>query len=351
MLSLTIQPVSGDNGASILDANISYVVIDASGENLVSQGYFLESSEYFSANISVPEVGLYLLKITIIKEHHETLIREIVLNSIARPELVYSSYFQAGLIGAMLLFLCFSSVMISRRLYTSIMIKRNLRYSEIKGRLEDAKNLIGLLIIQRKNGLPIYSRILKGGFQESLLSSFITAVSNFREEIAMDSAKWAAIPISEVITAVQTEELICVIITVETASARQKTQLEVFSREIGGLYDHDDEFISPIVRTLSSDVLAPLDESFASNFDGGMFLKYVGVKKTIPRHLSIISSVFKALSDHGVTVETMIKALVSQGMSERVASNIVIESMDNHYLIASEIKLPIPSEFDSEDEI
>ncbi|TFG31183.1 hypothetical protein EU528_06850 [Candidatus Thorarchaeota archaeon] len=349
ILALTILPLSGDTNLSIQGANISYVLTDVAGNQLISQGYFSESFGYFNANISVPDIGLYLLRITILKEHHLTLIQDIVLSSINRPEFVYTSYFQAGLIGALLLFLCFSSVLISRRFYNSVTTKRNLKLSELKGRLEDAKNLIGLLIIQRKNGLPIFSRILKGGFQESLLSSFITAISNFREEISMDSAKWISIPISEVITAVQTEELICVIITVETASNRQRTQLEIFSREIGGLYDHDDMFVSPVIRKLNSEEMNPFHESFDSHFDGAMFSKYVGVKKYLPKHLRAISRVFKTESiNHGVTIETMIRALIGQGINERVAYNIVMESLDGEYLIASEMKLPIPIEFDSE---
>jgi hypothetical protein len=182
------------------------------------------------------------------------------------------------------------------------------------------------------------------------LSSFITAISNFREEIAMDSAKWTAIPISEVVTAVQTEELICVIITVESVSLRQRTQLEIFSREIGGLYDHNDGFLSPVVRKLDSEEIHSLNESFASHFDGPMFLKYVGVKKNIPKHLSAISNIFKTMNvDHGLGIEALIKALISHGIRERVAYNIAIESLDGQYLIESDTKLPIPDEFESEE--
>ena len=349
ILSLTIVPLSNDTQMLITNATISYILSDASGEILISSGYFLESYGVYSVDISVPDVGLYLLTITITKAHHQALVREIVLSSITRPEIAFTSYLQAALMGAALLFVCFSSVLIGRRFYNSVSTKRTLQLAALKGRLEDAKNLIGLLVIQRKNGLPVFSRILKGGFQESLLSSFVTAISNFREEIAMDSAKWVSIPISEVITAVQTEELICVIITVENASRRQKTQLETFSREIGGLYDHDDTFMSPIIRKFNSEELESVNDSFSSHFDGALFLKYVGVKKTLPKHLEAISPLFKTLNiDHGVGVEALIKGLVSQGVNERLAYNMVMESLDGGYLIASELKLPVPSEFEDD---
>jgi len=349
VLTIIILPISGDTDTAIQSADIVYILIDTIGERTIAQGHLIETSGIYTVNITIPEVGLYLLRITISKEHHETLTREIVLSSIVRPDSLYASYLNAGVIGALFLFCCFASVMVGRRFYTSTITKRNLVLSELKGRLEDARNLIGLLVIQRKNGLPIYSRILKGGFQESLLSAFITAVSNFREEISMDSAKWTAIPISEVVTAVQTEELICVIITVETASVTQTTQLEIFSREMGGLYDHDDKFVSPVLRKLNSEEMTTFGESFDSHFDGAMFLRYVGVKKTLPGHLSKISSIFKTMSiNHGVTIEVIIKSLVSQGMNERTAYKIAMEAMDGGYLIALEKRLPSPDELDEE---
>ena len=77
--------------------------------------------------------------------------------------------------------------------------KRNLELLALEGRKEDAKNLIGLLVIHRSIGLPVYSNILKGGFQEALLSSFISAISHFRSEFSMAEPTWTAIPITEVI--------------------------------------------------------------------------------------------------------------------------------------------------------
>jgi len=352
IFSITLIPISGDTGIPILGADISYTLIDTESNFILAHGFLNESSGLYTFNITVPDVGLYLLRIIIARENHVSFTHDIILNSIANPASLYTTYLQAGLIGALILFCCIVSIMIGRRFYISANTKRNIKLADLKGRLDDAKNLIGLLIIQRKNGLPLYSKILKGGFQESLLSSFISAISNFREELSMDAGKWIAIPITEVITAVQTEELICTIITVESASVRQKIQLETFSREIGGLYDHDDKFVSPVFRSLSSDALEPFNQSFDSYFDGGMFLRYVGVKKTLPKHLSSVSSVFKTMSiDHGVTVEAIIKALVLQGLNEGRAFNMVMESIDKEYLIASEMKLPSPVHSEFEDEI
>jgi hypothetical protein len=254
-----------------------------------------------------------------------------------------ASYFRAGILGAIALLACLSAIMMSRRFYSASVTKRNLELLQYKGRLDDAKNLIGLLVIQRNVGLAVYSKILKGGFEESLLSSFISALSHFREEFSMDSPKWTAIPITEVMTAVQSEELICVIITVETSSLKQKTQLETFAREIGGLFDYDDRVVTPIYRTHSEEVVETFDNIFDSYFDGALLRRYVGVKKDIPDRLGPVVSAFKTMDiGHGVTPEALINSLRTLGVRERNAHQIVFDAIDGGYLIAAEKRLPPP---------
>jgi hypothetical protein len=163
----------------------------------------------------------------------------------------------------------------------------------------------------------------------------------------MDSPKWTAIPITEVITAVQSEELICVIITVESASTRQKIQLETLSREIGGLYDYNDSIVTPIYRTLSEEVIETFDKVFASYFDGPLFSRYVGAKKDLPERLAPIVFVFKTMKiDHGVTPDALIRELILLGFNERNAYRIVFEAIDNNYLIEAAKRVPFQIETD-----
>ncbi|MFW9788199.1 MAG: hypothetical protein ACFFE2_10775 [Candidatus Thorarchaeota archaeon] len=343
ILTLRFVPLSGDTGLPIENALVSYILIDAggTGDTILTQGYFVQSLGFYIANITVPDIGLYLIRLTVTKEHHQSFVQEIVLNAVARPGTIYGSYLRAGAIGALLLLACIASIMIGKRFYTNLTTKRNLELLDLKGRLEDAKNLIGLLVIQRKVGLSVYSKIIKGGFEESLLSSFIAAISQFREEFSMDSPKWTSIPITEVITAVQSEELICVIITLESASARQKIQLETFAREVGGLYDYDDKIVTPIYRTLTEDVVETFNKVFDSYFDGQLFERYVGVKKNLPEALAPVASAFKTMKiDHGVSPDAIIKELSLLGFSERISHRIVFEALDNGYFIAAEKRLP-----------
>jgi hypothetical protein len=261
---------------------------------------------------------------------------------VPNPESLFAITFRAGLIGALVVFASIVAITLGRQFYMSFTAKRNLELLLLEGRVDDAKNLIGVLVIHRAIGLPVYSNILKGGFQEALLSSFIAAISQFRSEFSMDEPTWTAIPITEVITAVQTEALICAIITVESASNRQKTQLETFSREVGGLYDHEDDTMRTMVRTPT--LTDTFDSIFESYFDGQLMKRYVGVKKSLPKHLHSVSAALDSMDiDHGVSVEAIIKATSILGYSERRAYNMVLESVDDGYLIAAERKLPPPT--------
>jgi hypothetical protein len=213
----------------------------------------------------------------------------------------------------------------------------------MKSRMDDARNLIGVMVIQREVGLSLYSKVMKGGFEEALLSSFISAISSFREEFSMDEAKWTAIPISEVITALLTDAFICAIITVDAASSRQKDQLETFGLEIGGFFDYNEEATKHVLQTpkrigFYQDIFDPVLEK---HFDIDLMKKYVGVKKTIPDRLSPVADVIhNSVIERGITPESMINAILKAGYSEYRAYSMTIEAIDGNYLIAGDTKLP-----------
>ncbi len=347
VLGLHLMPIAADTETVITGSVVEYFLIDTNGNenNILAQGMFVEESGVYYANITVPAPGLYLLRIEVTKNHHEVMIREVFLSSEPDPEAILARTFNAGILGALAILSVSVALLVSRRFYAATTTRRSLELLELEGRLNDAKNLIGLLVIHRAIGLPVYSRIIKGGFEESMISSFIAAISQFRAEFSWDEPIWAAIPITEVITAVQTEVLICAVITVESSSVRQKGQLEAFGRDVGGLYDHEDHTLRQMFHTpeLSEAFSRSFDPIFDSYFDGALMMRYVGVKKDIPSHLSPVSEAMNALKiDYGVTPEAIIRAAILLGHSERKAYKMVFEAIDNGHLIAGERRLPPP---------
>jgi hypothetical protein len=215
----------------------------------------------------------------------------------------------------------------------------------LTNRIEDVRNLIGVLVIHRDVGLPVYSKILRGSFQEAVLSSFISAISQFREEFSMDEPKWVAIPITEAIMALQTEAFIFAIITVDQASYTQRAQLESFGLEVGGFYDHNEEVTKQVLQTPKQIAFMSekFDPIFEKHFDGALMKRYIGVKKSLPKSLKPVSDGMKSIDiDHGVSPGAIIKSVMMLGYNERKSHSMVLEAIDSGYLIVAEKKLPVP---------
>ncbi len=250
-------------------------------------------------------------------------------------ESLYMITLRASILGAVVVIIAFCIMTVSQRLYTMYTTTRQFRLFALKGRLEDAKNLIGLLVIHRSIGLPIYSKIIKGGFQESLLSSFISALSQFRAEFSWDEPKWTALPVTEVITVVLTDSLICAMITVEGSSSNQKTQLELFGRELGNLYDQDDDTIKKM--TYQRELSNSLDSSFDTYFDWPLLRRYIGIKDDLPKKLLPVKNILEKMHvEKGVTVDALIKDMLLAGYKERRVYEIILEAVDGSYLIPVE---------------
>ncbi|TFG34543.1 hypothetical protein EU527_02700 [Candidatus Thorarchaeota archaeon] len=284
-------------------------------------------------NSSSVNTGNYLILITANLPFYDT-DSCIIDVKIPVAESLYEITLRATLIGAISVILAFTLIVFSRHIFLKIRTKRSREILALKGRLDDARNIIGLLVIHRTIGLPIYSRIIKGGFQESLLSSFISALSQFRAEFSWDEPKWTALPITEIITVVLTDSLICALITVESSSERQKKQLEHFGTEVGGLYDKDEDTLKQMMR--SPVLSSTIDLIFSNYFDGPLLTRYIGIKEELPNHLIPVKEAIQIMNvEKGISTEAIIKTLLLEGYGERMSYNLVLEAIDGEYLVAA----------------
>ncbi|MHA2188713.1 MAG: hypothetical protein ACXAAP_00660 [Candidatus Thorarchaeota archaeon] len=349
ILLIRLSPIAGDTGQALTDAEVDYVVEHANGNgnSYLAAGSFNEVLGVYTANITVPEPGLYVLRIMILKDNFQAIQHEIVLNSEANPAVVLANYVQAGMIGAIALLGIISVTFLSRRFYHTTTKRRNLELLALKGRLEDARNLIGLLVIHSKVGLPIYSNIIKGGFEESMLSSFITAITHFRSEFKWDEPVYVSIPISEVIAVVLTETLICAIITVEAPTETQKQNLENFGRVVGEMYDGEEESVTEMFTTpeLAEAFFSSFGPFFDQFFDGRLLKKYVGFDdESLPSHLTPLKDITNDIDkEKGSSPDELIKNLIRRGHWERQAYKIVLEAIDRDIMLPSE-DIPMDSE-------
>ncbi len=322
-----------DNGYAIL---AGAAVIGNLSSQIVSFSPNLARSWWEAAfNVSDLAAGEYEIEISITIPFYDAAVCSIQL-TVPDAGSLYAIAFRAGFLGGLALLLVGVGLTYGRRYYMSVMARRNLELIGLKSRFDDVKNLLGFLTIQRLTGLSVYSKVLKGVFQESMLGSFISAISHFRDEFSMSEPIWTAIPITEAITAVQSEQLIFAIITVDPASQRLKENLEDFARAVGGLYDSDEHIARPTGLTpeVSESVRNVLDPLFESYFDGALLDKYVGVKKTIPDHLRPVMDAFASTEiDHGLSPEQIVRSVVLLGYTELRAYRCVLDAVTKGHLI------------------
>ena len=76
---------------------------------------------------------------------------------------------------------------------------------------------------------------------------------------------------------------------------------------------------------------------FERYFDGLLFNRYIGVKEDIPKHLSLIATIMSDMDlEKGVSIDAIIKEMLMAGYREQKAYNLVLEAVDESYLIPAE---------------
>ncbi|MGY5879266.1 MAG: hypothetical protein RTV31_03400 [Candidatus Thorarchaeota archaeon] len=231
--------------------------------------------------------------------------------------------------------------------------RKNLEALQVKKRFDDVSNILGIITLHKKTGLPVYSKMIKGGFEEAMVSAFITAITHFRSEFEMDEKHWDfnVFPISDIISAVPTRSLIVAFITVRPPSKYQASAMEAFGRAIGALYDEilaDTKvgFVDPsqteIFDTLFYDLLdGILIEKFRTTGDA-----------SFPKSMQCLEVAAQQLENgEGFKLEDLARGIATCGIEESRAYKIVMDAIDSKLIEVapdndSEVVPPPPNESD-----
>ncbi|NHJ12784.1 MAG: hypothetical protein EAX95_03870 [Candidatus Thorarchaeota archaeon] len=217
--------------------------------------------------------------------------------------------------------------------YRSYDMKKRREYLEalaVKKRFDDIDNLIGIIILHGKSGLPIYSNVLKGGFEEGMISAFITAITHFRQEFVRDDEEdltYEVIPISDIIRAVPTRNLVCAFITVSKASMQQEDRMVAFAKEIGALFD---DVLEDRPREFRDETMALTIQLTFENTLDGFLLKYYkrATASKFPRKLAPLehamsdTDLFECASAHALA-----SSMGEQGIDEARGCAIVLDAI------------------------
>jgi hypothetical protein len=283
----------------------------------------------------------YAFIITIQKEYYHKLEMTYPIYSTVNTEEAMAVLILTSTSLALTVVLLPLSVFLVRRKYMSWRTQKTLELLELRKRFDDVKNIIGVLVMMRGAGLPVYSRLVRGEFEETATSGFISAISSFREEIQEGEKLWETIPISDIISAVQTKSLICALITFSAPTENLKRRLENFATNVGFL--HDNELEAPTGFVTDPEIVQSIDELFTTNFEPALVEIYVGIKDEFVETLHrAMQTAISALEKEGSFIpEQLIQRMVLNGVNELEAYSLVIEVIEKQLLKRPESEGPV----------
>ncbi len=293
----------------------------------------------YSASYSIPlylDTTQYTLEIKIEKDNY-VLIGEVFTQSFAKynddvlrwtPIIIGGSSFVIAFV-ALLAVVQINSRRRKAQLATDLINKR---------RFDDADNIIGVIVMHKRSGIPVYSRIVKGGFEEGIVAAFISAVTHFRQEFEMfDEEAMKVIPISDIIRAVQTRNLICAFITMRSASIEHNRKMEDYGMQVATYLD-DFYTESRPTGTLDSRIAEILDYVYDETMDGNLIKFYKAEPdQKFPRRYRILEQLFEDIvSRHCSRPVYLAHGLATYGVSEAHGCTLVLEAIEKSIIVQCE---------------
>ncbi len=296
----------------------SMIETDTPGVYLASYTipYYLAASEF-------------TLEISMVKDYYELESESSSFNFFKQPDVLgpiiqVSSY--AGILLAL-----FIVSMFSFRVYNTRKRRKNLEALQVKKRFDDVSNILGIIVLHKKSGLPVYSKMIKGGFEESLVSAFITAITHFRSEFEMDEKHWDfnVIPISDIISTVPTRSLIVAFITVRPPSKFQEVGMEAFGRATGAMFD--ELLANQNAAVIENEQIKILDTMFYDLLDGFLIETFRTSKDVaFPKNMRCLQTAAQHIEHgEGFKLDDLAREMATCGIEESRAYKIVMDAIDD----------------------
>lgn len=219
-------------------------------------------------------------------------------------------------------------LIVGYRIYDKRKRTRILRNQAVKRQFDDLHNLIGVLVLHRSSGLPVYSKFLRGGFDEAMISAFITAVTQFRLEVEQESEipDDALIPVSDIIRVISTETLICAFITVRSPSMFHREKMIEFGETVGNQFD--EIFRLTPAEVLDGDTQDRFDALFDEILDGALLKKYrLDDDKAIPRDMRCLELGADAMEKGELDLDELAKKMAMCGLEEGRVYYLIMEAI------------------------
>lgn len=232
-------------------------------------------------------------------------------------------------------------VLLGTRIQAGRRARENMEALATKRRFDDARNILGVIVLHKESGLSVYSRILRAGIDESIVAAFITAIRNFRMEFDIESGSEEdqILPISDIIRVITTENLVIAFIMLNRPSREQRTRMVTFSRKIGMVFD--EEFEATPVEIMDTGTAQSLDNLFDEVMDGILLRNYrLRESVELPKEEDCISDVLAETGTEVFRLDRLANALATCGMEEARAYKTVMEALEKDLLVITDEKIP-----------
>ncbi len=328
--AISINLTEKDTGWSVTGAMMTWILDgparSRSGQMVETEGIYIALIEPLWAE------GNYRLRFTVQKENYEleeeVYIQEFVQWSIAQILVAVVPPF--SLVSTALILVVLVQISYSKKKH-----RKQLEALSIKSRFEDANNIIGVIILHRMSGLPVYSRILKGGFDDAVVSGFISAITQFRSEFAMADKQtfWEIIPMSDIIRVVSTRHLMCALITVSSSSTNQEENMIAFARAVG--FSSDDTLADVQLKIISKETKQTFDAYFDEFLDGHLTMKYKRCEiEGLPRKFKRFErTLFTVEPGKSWKLSELIRELMLSRIEEGNAYHLLLEAIDKKLIV------------------
>ena len=336
-LDVVVLIVESDTGNPVIGANVTLGVYRPGGFIYFYHQMEETTSGNYSITIPMPasESGTYTVRISVEKDNHEmTQSFSAALVPIFDPNIklfqtLVTYSWQIGIFASIIV-----AAVAGQRVRSRKMREKHSSAMVLKNRFNDANNILGFLVLHKLSGVPIYSKIFKGGFEEGMLSAFISAIMHFRSELETggDAGEYTIIPISEVIRAVPTEHLICAFITVTPPSIEQESKMKNYARAIGMMLD--DSLAERTVRVIDAKTSKTFEWMFDDFMDGNLVRRYQVGEKKFPKPLKFIETAIPLEEKDGsFNLVRLVRLLASSGPAEDDVYIRVFKAIEGEYIL------------------
>ncbi len=321
----------------VREANVTLSIVSSAGTIYALQDMIETDEGHYVSSFSMPPSGeiTFNLIIQVEKENYEmeqefqyTLVPQFdAFQSIVQT--IMGNSWQIIISASMLV-----AVVVGQRTYVRKNRRKYTAARAIKTRFNDANNLLGIIVLHKLSGVPIYSKMMKVGFEEGMLSAFITAIMHFRSEFetSENNDEYHILPISDIIRAVSTPNLLCAFITVSSASPEQEEKMIGYARAIGMMMD--ETLAEAPTKVIDAKTAKTLEWLFDDFVDGGLLRKYQIGEKDLPRSFKVLRKVLPQVSTNDTfKLKKMIRGLENCGLSEDEAYLLILDAIDNEHIV------------------